>query len=150
MIWGSGFKDHPLALTEAEKASIEVRAVRGPLTAEYLSRNGVAVPPDVPFFDPGQLVGEILPDEIAACRRASPPPRGLLLVPHYKDTAVWLDRFSAVDRRFRSVDCDLYVMLREMLAAELVVSSSFCGPRHRSRSPSSRTTISEPAELRFP
>ena len=127
VIWGSGFKDQPLALTEAEKASIEVRAVRGPLTAEYLSRNGVAVPPDVPFFDPGQLVGEILPDEIAACRRASPPPRGLLLVPHYKDTAVWLDRFSAVDRRFRSVDCDLYVMLREMLAAELVVSSSLHG-----------------------
>ncbi|MEX0671139.1 MAG: hypothetical protein WD060_11850 [Pirellulales bacterium] len=127
VIWGSGFKDQPLTLTDAEKASIEVRAVRGPLTAEYLSRNGVAVPPDVPFFDPGQLVGEILPAEISACRRASPPPRGLLLVPHYKDTAVWLDRFSGVDRRFRSVDCDLYVMLREMLAAELVVSSSLHG-----------------------
>ncbi|MCE9629801.1 MAG: polysaccharide pyruvyl transferase family protein [Planctomycetia bacterium] len=127
VIWGSGFKDQPLSLTSAEKAAIEVRAVRGPLTAEYLARNGVAVPPDVSFFDPGLLVAEILPDEIAACRRSSASPSGLLLVPHYKDTAVWLDRFAAAGHRLRTVDCDLYVMLREILAAELVVSSSLHG-----------------------
>ena len=127
VIWGSGFKDQPLTLTAAEKAAIEVRAVRGPLTADYLSSNGVAVPPDVAFFDPGLLVAEILPDEIAACRRSSGSPCGLLLVPHYKDTAVWLDRFPAAGRRLRTVDCDLFVMLREMLAAELVVSSSLHG-----------------------
>ena len=126
VIWGSGFKDVPLAVSAEDKASILVRAVRGPLTAEYLGRQGVDVPADVAFFDPGLLVGELFRDEIAALRRAARP-QGLLLVPHYRHTADWLDRLTGRDVRLRTVDCDLFVMLREILAAEVVVSSSLHG-----------------------
>lgn len=127
VIWGSGFKEVPLQLTSEERASIDVRAVRGPLTADYLVRQGVAVPPGISFCDPGLLVGELFGAEIEACRRRVGPPQGLLLVPHYRHTAEWLGRFVAPGRRLQSVDCDLFEMIRAILAAELVVSSSLHG-----------------------
>lgn len=127
VIWGSGFKDVPLQLSPAEKRSIDVRAVRGPLTADYLAGQGVTVPAGVPCFDPGLLVGDLFADEIAVCRRRVAGPRGLLLVPHYRHTAEWLDRFVAPGRRLQPVDCDLFAMIRAILAAELVISSSLHG-----------------------
>jgi hypothetical protein len=125
VIWGSGFKNVPLRLTDEEKASIDVVAVRGPLTATYLASNGVDTSSLRRFLDPGQLVASIFAAQVEDCRRRAPRPEGVLLVPHYAHTAEFARRFPA--HRVRDVDCDLFVLLSEILAAELVVSSSLHG-----------------------
>lgn len=127
LIWGSGFKEVPLSLTAEEKATIDVRAVRGPLTADYLVRNGVDISKIGCFFDPGLLVGEIFAPQIAECRKRVPQGKGLLLIPHYKDTPALLHKFKGRGYRIRSVDCDLLEMISEILSAELVVASSLHG-----------------------
>lgn len=127
VIWGSGFKDVPLSISKADKATIDVRAVRGPLTAAYLKRQGVDVSRVTHFFDPGALIGELFPAQVAACRSLAGPPRGILLIPHYKDTVAFFDRFGGRGHAIRTVDCDLFTMVRDILAAELVISSSLHG-----------------------
>lgn len=127
LIWGSGFKEVPLSLTVEEKATIDVRAVRGPLTADYLARNGVDISHIGCFFDPGLLVGEIFATQIAECRKRVQQRKGLLLIPHYKDTPAIQHKFKGRGYRIRSVDCDLFEMISEILSAEIVIASSLHG-----------------------
>lgn len=126
VIWGSGSKPVPLALTPEEKARIDVRAVRGPITLDYLKSQGLDVSRVGPFFDPGLLIGEIFPGQVADCRRLAHRPSGVMIVPHYKDTSEMLARHG--DRfRIRSTDCDLFTFLADLLSAELILSSSLHG-----------------------
>jgi hypothetical protein len=127
IIWGSGFKENPLPLSAEDKETIEVRAVRGPLTADYLSRNGVDTTHISWFFDPGLLIGEIFADQISRCRALAGRPDGILLIPHYKDTLRFQTSFVGRGYRIRSVDCDLFEMVTAILGAELVISTSLHG-----------------------
>ncbi|HWQ11130.1 MAG TPA: hypothetical protein VN436_18565, partial [Holophaga sp.] len=126
VIWGSGSKPVPLALTAEEKARIDVRAVRGPITLDYLGSQGVDVSHVGPFFDPGLLIGEIFPGQVADCRRLARRPSGVMIVPHYKDTSGMSERHDA-QFRIRTTDCDLFTFLVDLLSAELVLSSSLHG-----------------------
>ena len=127
IIWGSGFKEVPLKLSQDEKETLEVRAVRGPLTADYLARNGVDVSNVAHFFDPGALIGELFPSQIAECRKQVKRPTGILLIPHYKDTVRFMNCFAGRGYRIKSVDCDLFEMIQAIVASELVMSSSLHG-----------------------
>lgn len=63
VVWGSGVNPK-IDSRRYRRASFDVRAVRGPITAEFLQRMGVEVP-EV-HGDPGLLVGHLFPELRAA------------------------------------------------------------------------------------
>lgn len=58
IIWGSGFREDPM--NEDRFHKIDVRAVRGPKTREFLIRKGIECPEI--YGDPGILMGYLFPE----------------------------------------------------------------------------------------
>jgi pyruvyltransferase len=79
VVWGAGVNGKSIDAPH-ELTALDVRAVRGPLTARFLAERGVAVP-DV-YGDPGLLVGSLWPRESL---RWGGPPVGVTLIPNLND-----------------------------------------------------------------
>ncbi|MBY6707819.1 polysaccharide pyruvyl transferase family protein [Rhodococcus sp. BP-241] len=112
VVWGAGVNgksvDH-----DADYSRVDVRAVRGPLTATWLRDRGAEVP-DV-FGDPGLLVASLWPAtdaELSATRR-------LCVIPNLHDAHLYRDHPDAVSPRAPFAE-----VRRRILASELVVGSS--------------------------
>ncbi|MBM4526150.1 polysaccharide pyruvyl transferase family protein [Prescottella equi] len=79
VVWGSGVNGKSLHLRH-DVADVDVRAVRGPLTAEFLRKRGVHVPPI--YGDPGLLVARFWPRESFVGSMAPVP---LTVIPNLND-----------------------------------------------------------------
>jgi len=82
-VWGSGVNGKELNRFTARH--LDVRAVRGPLTKNYLESRGISTP-DV-FGDPGLLVGELWPRESLFSGR----PHGTTIVMNLNDRVTGRD-----------------------------------------------------------
>ncbi|WP_317228756.1 polysaccharide pyruvyl transferase family protein [Clavibacter sp. MX14-G9D] len=113
-IWGTGANGKSLSET-FDFTDLDVRAVRGPLTQDFLRRRGVAVP-DV-FGDPGLLVGHLWSrDQL----RGGMARRPLTVIPNLNDLkAGWSTGPNDVDPRR-----PLNEVLATIAASDLVVGSS--------------------------
>ncbi len=78
-IWGSGIWGYRRTVW-ANPASLDIRAVRGPLTGKYLHGLGARVPSV--FGDPALLVGQLWD---AGELRRDAPLRDLVVVPHFRE-----------------------------------------------------------------
>jgi len=114
VVWGSGVNGK-VALSEIQADELDVRAVRGPLTAEVLRARGIDVP-EV-FGDPGLLVPDML-----GIRRAADPKRELLIVPNLHDWPHWRRHPSVINPR-----APLATVVSAIADASHVVSSSLHG-----------------------
>lgn len=115
VVWGSGVNVKMTRPQDHAFSRLDVRAVRGPHTRRFLLERGVDCP-EV-FGDPGLLMPQIV-DRAALKPR---PPRGVLLVPNLND----FPRFEpSSEHRMVSPLVPWWVVLREILSAELVVGSS--------------------------
>ena len=112
VVWGAGVNGKML---QDSYPRLDVRAVRGPLTAELLRRGGVDAP-DV-FGDPALLIPHLWTDDELGIVRAS---GGTVLVPNLHDRADFPP--EAIDPRADVVAC-----VRAIASANLVVSSSLHG-----------------------
>ena len=112
VVWGTGINGKML---QDAYPRLDVRAVRGPLTAARLRRGGVETP-EV-FGDPALLIPHLWTDDELGIERGS---GGTVLVPNLHDR----DRFpaDAVDPQGDFVAC-----VRAIASADLVVSSSLHG-----------------------
>ena len=113
-VWGSGIQAKLLPL-KAPLPRLDVRAVRGPLTAALLRESGNEVP-DV-FGDPGLLVPHLWTDEELGITRRS---GGTVLVPNYYDLAA--APAGALNPRGAIVG-----RIRTIASAERVIASSLHG-----------------------
>jgi pyruvyltransferase len=121
-VWGSGVNGksltRPYGFTD-----LDVRAVRGPLTRDFLQARGVRVP-EV-YGDPGLLVGRLWSAEQLAAGR---PRRPVTVVPNLHDVAAYrgasgaLDGHHLLDPRSPLAEC-----LGTIAASSLVVGSSLHG-----------------------
>ncbi|MCM3697157.1 polysaccharide pyruvyl transferase family protein [Microbacterium oleivorans] len=113
VVWGSGINGK-IPLSQIRAIRLDVRAVRGPLTADVLRKRGVAVP-DV-FGDPALLYPAL--NDI---KRATPT-RPLTIVPNLHDEETWRHRAEALSPR---------LPIREVVAtiaqSEFVAASSLHG-----------------------
>jgi pyruvyltransferase len=115
-IWGTGANGKSLTVAHPY-ANLDVRAVRGPLTKDFLVGKGIAVP-EV-YGDPGLLVGHFWSrEELAAGRERT----DVVLVPNLHDFPSWRDRENVVDPTAPMAD-----VLGRIAASELVVASSLHG-----------------------
>jgi pyruvyltransferase len=120
VVVGIGIKDKPVPA--ATRAQARVLAVRGPLTYEAFAAAGHDVT-DVRFqFDPGLLISRLLsPDDLST----TPVVGRQLFIPHFRDPADVKSGLPAV--RTVSIDSDAVPLAKEILAAEIVFSSSLHG-----------------------
>ncbi len=113
VVWGTG-RNGKIADSAHRFEMLDVRAVRGPLTREFLEKRGIRVP--AVYGDPGLLVARIFPD-LVALRRT--PKRPFLYVPNFNDLPRAEPSDAMLDPRGPVMDC-----LKAIAESELVVGSS--------------------------
>lgn len=121
VVWGSGVKGGTAPLPEG--LDLTVAAVRGPHSIEYLESSGIDTSRVTELFDPGCLLPHLFADRIAKFE----PRGGDRIIPHYRDDLIL--RRSHYDRLddFVSVDRSPLDMIKEMVGADRVFSSSLHG-----------------------
>lgn len=127
VIWGSGVKGTARKMQPGVK-QLDIRAVRGPLTLDFLRELHFDVSKVVEVFDPGCLVKEVFASEIAAFDTATNADMGpFRVVPHYRDDILMRRIYKDLHHCFLTVDCSPQEMVERMLGAEAVYSSSLHG-----------------------
>lgn len=114
IIWGSGIHGNHLPLVKSLPA-LDVRAVRGPLSASLLRQSGNEVP-EV-YGDPGLLIPHLWSDSELGIKRGS---GGTVVVPNAHD-------FSDAPSNALNPRGDMLSRVRLIASAELVIASSLHG-----------------------
>ncbi len=94
VVWGSGVNGKISAAGHSFR-QLDVRAVRGPLTRDYLVKRGIEVP--AVYGDPGLLVADLLPTRFPP---AGNPDLPVVYVPYLHDRALmrgWENVISPLD-----------------------------------------------------
>ncbi len=118
-VWGSGVNGK-IDLAKHRFSSLDVRAVRGPLTRDYLMQRSIDVP-EV-YGDPGLLMPRFLPDDLL-----QPHARGslpYLVVPHLNEPA---EKFAAYHDHLLLPSCKPAAFVSQLLRARFIISSSLHG-----------------------
>lgn len=127
VLWGTGFRNVPPKLAPGDAETIDVRAVRGPLTLAYLKRFGVSVDRVNHFFDPGLLIGEIFRDQFEILRRRVAKTSTVAFIPHHHDRGAFVQRYGRLGLPIIDVDNGLMNFCGAILSTTLVVASSLHG-----------------------
>lgn len=113
VIWGSGFRENPLEENRFHK--IDVRAVRGPVTRNYLLQMGIACP-EV-YGDPAVLTAYLFPEF-----QKEEPIYDYIIIPNIGEK----DCFTLYKNVVLPIE-PWDVIIKKMLKSRLVVSSSLHG-----------------------
>lgn len=114
VVWGSGVNGK-VPTSQIDAADLDIRAVRGPLTAELLRSKGMDVPEI--FGDPGLLLPDLL-----GVRRSENPTRRLLIVPNLHDWPIWRRDPAVINPRSPFED-----VVQAVAESSQVVASSLHG-----------------------
>jgi pyruvyltransferase len=112
VVWGSGINGK-MATDGATLRTLDVRAVRGPLTRDRLAAEGVEAPPV--YGDPAILLGELRPDLVGRT-----PRHAVTVIPNLNDAPTSPRPFTDPRRPVEEV-------LTRIAESELVVGSSLHG-----------------------
>jgi pyruvyltransferase len=119
IVWGSGARGAVASPLDYRFSTLDVRAVRGPLTRDFLLERGIEVPPV--YGDPALL----LPDALPELREwATTKTRPLTIVPNFADFDATRARYGelCIDPRGGLLRC-----LKTIAQSESIVSSSLHG-----------------------
>lgn len=116
-VWGSGINGKIPAERNAF-GMLDVRAVRGPKTREFLLARGIPVP-EV-YGDPGLLMPKFFPADALGPAR----PRRFAVVPHFNEPR---EKYAAWSEHLVFPEGKPAGFVARLLGAELVVSSSLHG-----------------------
>lgn len=111
VVWGAGTNGKSVD-TEGDYSGVDVRAVRGPLTAQWLRDRGARVP-DV-YGDPGLLASSLWPE--TGPRIVT---REYTVIPNIHDLALYRDHPNAISPRRSFTE-----IRARILASDLVIGSS--------------------------
>ncbi|MBT9589511.1 MAG: polysaccharide pyruvyl transferase family protein [Thiobacillus sp.] len=118
-VWGSGV-NWKIDLAMHRFSRLDVRAVRGPLTRDYLQQRAISVPEI--YGDPALLMPLFFPaDLLRPEARGSAP---YLVIPHLHEA---VEKFGAYREHVLRPTCKPATFVAELLRARLVVSSSLHG-----------------------
>ena len=121
MLFRSALADHP-------GGDIFVRAVRGPMTLDVLNKAGWDTSHITELFDPGVLLAHLWKDELGKFVVEKNKSRGKIrILPHYRDEIAFKRWNPKLHHHFISADNHPLTVLKQMLGAELVISSSLHG-----------------------
>jgi pyruvyltransferase len=113
VVWGAGVNGK-MSADLYRFRSLDIRAVRGPLTREFLLDRGIKVPST--FGDPALLLPRLAPELFADTARGR---SAITVVPNFNDLTAYMDEPNVLD------PCaPLEVCLRRIAGSKLVVGSS--------------------------
>ena len=121
VVWGSGVKGGSAPLPAG--IDLDVRAVRGPHSIDYLKQAGVSTDRITHLFDPGVLFPRLYADKLAQAESRG----GIRIIPHYHDDLVMRRRYYRHLDDFVSVDTTPLDMMRALKGADRVFASSLHG-----------------------
>ena len=119
VVWGSGARGATATPSDYGFSDLDVRAVRGPLTRDFLLRRGIAVP--AVYGDPALLLPDALPELREWATRKT---RTLSIVPNFADFDGTHARYGdlCIDPRSGLLGC-----LKSIAQSESIVASSLHG-----------------------
>lgn len=117
VVWGSGVKSESINLARYRFQNLDVRAVRGPLTRQFLQDNFQIDCPEV-YGDPALLFPYLFPE----FQKKASPEFDYIIIPHYED----LHLFEGNSHVVSPLDPWDYVV-EQILNSKLVISSSLHG-----------------------
>ena len=127
IVWGSGLKSEN-ALDNHPGGDILVTAVRGPMTLDVLKRAGWDTSRVTEMFDPGVLMQYLWANEVKKQSASANQSRGKIrILPHFRDEIVFKRWHHELVDSFISADNDPLTVLKQMIGAEIVYSSSLHG-----------------------
>lgn len=113
VIWGSGFREDPSQ--ENRFSSLDVRAVRGPRTRDFLLKKGIPCP-EV-YGDPAVLIGRLFPEF-----QKEEPEYDYIIIPNIGEIPCFLKYKNVV-----LPTLPWKQIVKKMLKSRLVISSSLHG-----------------------
>jgi pyruvyltransferase len=116
VIWGSGINGNYLDPSWYRVRSLDIRAVRGPCTRNFLLNMGFSCP-EV-YGDPALLIPFLFPE----FKRSDHPSYEYIIIPHFSDPF-----FCLTDPHVVSVKDDWKAVIARILDSRLVISSSLHG-----------------------
>jgi len=119
VVWGSGVNGKDLASKNYRFSDVDVRAVRGPLTRQFLMREVGITPPQI-YGDPVLLFPYLFPE----FKRSEKPSIPYLIVAHYSDAHAFpKDQYPNVVYAWEPWN----EIVKKILDSEFVISSSLHG-----------------------
>jgi len=119
VVWGSGVNGKLLSRSSYNFRQLDVRAVRGPLTRDFLKALAGIDVPEI-YGDPGLLVPRLFPE----FKKKTKPSRPYLIIPHYSETALFpKSKYSNMISPTESWD----KVIEAITDSEFVISSSLHG-----------------------
>lgn len=119
IVWGSGVNGNWLDPIHYKFTKLDVRAVRGPLTREFLMKNFNIKCPEV-YGDPALLIPALFPE----LKRKKNPLHDYLIIPHYSEQHLFpKDQYFNVVYPTESWD----VVINKILDSKFVIASSLHG-----------------------
>ena len=115
VVWGTGINGKA-PVSSYVFNTLDVRAVRGPLTRKFLLERGIACP-EV-YGDPTLLFPLLFPE----FTKNQSPSKEYIIVPHFSDESLFLEESNVV-----SVKEPWDTIVRKILDSEFVISSSLSG-----------------------
>ena len=122
-VWGSGIKGGTGGFKNKVN-QLFVHAVRGPLSEQFLRKNGIDVSNIKALFDPGCLIPYLYADQLS---QSVSKKRSLCIIPHYRDDFTLRKKYPDLAESFLSVDSMPLDFVKKLQGAELVISSSLHG-----------------------
>ncbi len=116
VVWGSGVHGWFLDPTKYDLVDVDIRAVRGPLTRDFLVRYDVPCP--AIYGDPALLLPRLFPE----FKRAENPRFEYIIIPHLSDSFFCLTDPDVVSPRL-----DWEKVVRRILDSKFVISASLHG-----------------------
>jgi pyruvyltransferase len=118
VIWGSGINGKRLNKMDYQFANLDIRAVRGPLTRQFLMEQFNIVCPEI-YGDPALLFPYFFPE----FKKKTCPSRDYIIIPHYSE----LKLFSNDDEHIVNSTDPWNEVLEQILDSRFVISSSLHG-----------------------
>jgi len=119
VVWGSAVNGKWLDLKHYKFTTLDVRAVRGPLTREFLMRNFDIECPEV-YGDPALLVPYLFPE----FKKSENPTCDYVIIPAYNE----ITSFAGIENECIVLPTDPWdVVIKKILNSKFVISSSLHG-----------------------
>jgi pyruvyltransferase len=120
IVWGSGVNGKNLALSYYHFTHLDVRAVRGPLTRQFLMEKFHIKVPEI-YGDPALLFPYFFPE----FEKAQFPSYHYLIIPHYSEEKLFPKELFGNHVVYPTEPWD--VVIRKILNSQFVISSSLHG-----------------------
>jgi len=119
VVWGTGMNAKRMELKHYKFTNLDVRAVRGPMTREFIINNFAIECPEI-YGDPGLLVPYLFPE----FKKKPNPKYPYIIIPHYSE----VDLFPKSEYPNAVYPTERWSeVIRKILDSEFVISSSLHG-----------------------